>query len=103
MAAERLVSDEIEQFYLSAAEDQRLTYGLGPLEFERNKELIARLLPAGASFVIDVGGGPGIYAEWLAGMGHQVHLIDPVGKHIQQAKKRTAKLKNPFKADLGEA
>jgi ubiquinone/menaquinone biosynthesis C-methylase UbiE len=103
MAAENLVSSEIEQFYSGAAEEKRLTYGLGPLEFERNRELIARFLPGGASFIIDVGGGPGVYAEWLAGMGHNVHLIDPVKKHIQQAQKRAAKLKRPFKAFLGEA
>jgi SAM-dependent methyltransferase len=103
MAADNLVSSEIEQFYSGAAEEKRLTYGLGPLEFERNKELIGRFLPKASSFVIDVGGGPGIYAEWLAGMGQQVHLIDPVSKHIQQAKKRAAKLKRPFKAALGEA
>jgi ubiquinone/menaquinone biosynthesis C-methylase UbiE len=103
MAAENLVSSEIERFYAGAAEDKRLTYGLGPLEFERNKELISRFVPQSPSFIIDVGGGPGMYAEWLSDMGHQVHLIDPVNKHIQQAKKRAAKLKNPFKADLGEA
>ena len=103
MSAEYLVSNEIEQFYTAAAEEKRLTYGLGPLEFERNKELIARFLPAAASFIIDVGGGPGVYAEWFAGMGHSVHLIDPVSKHIQQAKKRAAKLKKPFNAILGEA
>ncbi|HZY36491.1 MAG TPA: class I SAM-dependent methyltransferase [Mucilaginibacter sp.] len=103
MAAENLVSDEIERFYASAAEEKRLTYGLGPLEFERNKELIGRFLPVEASFIIDVGGGPGIYAEWLAGLGHAVHLIDPVAKHIQQAQKRAAKLKKDLKAVLGEA
>ena len=103
MAADNLVSSEIEQFYAGAAEEKRLTYGLGPLELERNQELIARFLPAGLSFIMDVGGGPGVYAEWLAGIGHNVHLIDPVKKHVQQAQKRAAKLKKPFKAALGEA
>jgi ubiquinone/menaquinone biosynthesis C-methylase UbiE len=103
MAADNLVSSEIEQFYTGAAEEKRLTYGLGPLEFERNKELISRFLPKAPSSIIDVGGGPGVYAEWLAGIGHNVHLIDPVKKHIQQAQKRAAKLKTPFKAILGEA
>ncbi len=98
-----LISTEIDRFYSGAAEDKRLTFGLGPLEFERNKELIGRFLPAGGAVIIDVGGGPGVYAEWLAEMGHAVHLVDPVGKHIQQAQKRAAKLKKPFKAILGEA
>ncbi len=103
MDGKQLISDSIDQFYASASEDQRLSYGLGPLEFERNKELISRFLPARNGFIIDVGGGPGVYAEWLSGIGYTVHLIDPVKKHIQQAQKRAAKLKRPFKAALGEA
>jgi len=102
MTKANLISNDIDLFYSGAAEDKRLTYGLGPLEFERNKELIGRYLPAGA-VVIDVGGGPGVYAEWLASLGHTVHLVDPVDKHIKQAQKRAAKLKKPFKAVLGEA
>jgi len=103
MPAKSLISDEIELFYASAAEDKRLTYGLGPLEFERNKELIGRHVPAKTGFILDVGGGPGIYAEWLAGLGHVVTLIDPVSKLVQQAQKRASKLKKSFKAILGEA
>lgn len=103
MDKEKLISENIGRFYASAAEEQRLSYGLGPLEFERNKELISRFLPAGDGFIIDVGGGPGIYAEWLTGKVYTVHLVDPVKRHIQQAQKRAAKLKRPFKAALGEA
>ncbi len=101
--ANNLVSKEIDLFYTGAAEDKRLTYGLGPLEFERNKELIERFLPKSRSVVLDIGGGPGIYSEWLAGLGHDVYLVEPVAKHIQQAQKRAAKLKKPFKTILGEA
>jgi len=103
MSVKRFISESIDQFYASAAEEQRLSYGLGPLEFERNKELISRFLPSKKALIVDVGGGPGIYAEWLAATGHTVHLIDPVKKHIQQAQKRAVKLKKPFKATLGEA
>jgi ubiquinone/menaquinone biosynthesis C-methylase UbiE len=103
MPVNNLISNEIDAFYAGAAEDKRLTYGLGPLEWERNQELIARHLPARGAVILDVGGGPGVYAEWLAGLGHTVHLIDPVQKHIQQAQKRAAKLKKPFNATLGEA
>ncbi|MGZ3929350.1 MAG: class I SAM-dependent methyltransferase, partial [Mucilaginibacter sp.] len=53
--------------------------------------------------IIDVGGGPGIYSEWLASMGHNVYLVDPVEKHIKQANKRSSKAKKPFKSQLGEA
>lgn len=103
MPENNLISSGIDAFYAGAAEDKRLTYGLGPLEFERNQELISRFLPAKGGVIIDVGGGPGVYAEWLAEIGHTVYLVDPVHKHIQQAQKRAAKLKKPFKATLGEA
>ncbi len=102
MAASKFIPSEIEDFYAQTSEESRLELGLGPLEFERNKNLIARFLPK-KGIVVDVGGGPGIYAEWLAGMGHQVYLIDPVDKHIKQASKRSAKSKKPFTSLLGEA
>ena len=98
-----LISKKLETFYTEAAEDERLGYGLGPLEFERNQELISRFLPKKGGIVLDVGGGPGVYAEWLANLGYTVYLVDPVEKHIRQAKKRASKLKKTFKAILGVA
>jgi ubiquinone/menaquinone biosynthesis C-methylase UbiE len=103
MNADRLISTEIENFYTQTSEEARLQLGLGPLEFERNKDLIQRHLPASKGVILDVGGGPGAYAEWLSGLGYTVHLIDPVPKHIRQATKRANNLKKPFKATLGEA
>ncbi|WP_259014359.1 class I SAM-dependent methyltransferase [Emticicia fluvialis] len=102
MSTDRLISSEIEHFYTHTSEEARLQLGLGPLEFERNKELLKRYIP-NAGTIVDVGGGPGAYSEWLAGLGYQVHLIDPVPKHIKQANKKAASLKKPFKAYLGEA
>jgi ubiquinone/menaquinone biosynthesis C-methylase UbiE len=98
----KLISIDIDDFYSSTSEEGRLQLGLGPLEFERNKYLISRYLPK-KGIVVDVGGGPGVYSEWLAGLGHQVYLIDPVEKHIKQANKRSAKAKKSFKSILGEA
>ncbi|MEO6851092.1 MAG: class I SAM-dependent methyltransferase [Mucilaginibacter sp.] len=102
MPPSKLIKPEIEDFYAKTSEEGRLELGLGPLEFERNKDLIQRFLPK-KGIIIDVGGGPGIYAEWLAGLGHGVHLVDPVEKHIKQANKRSAKAKKPFKSILGES
>lgn len=100
--ASQLINPEIDDFYAQTSEEHRLELGLGPLEFERNKELIQRYLPK-KGVIIDVGGGPGIYSEWLAGMGHEVYLVDPVEKHIKQANKRSNKAKKPFNRLLGEA
>ena len=98
----KLINPDIDSFYTATSEEGRLQLGLGPLEFERNKDLIGRFLPKNG-VIADVGGGPGIYAEWLAGVGHEVHLVDPVEKHIKQANKRSKQSKKPFKAILGEA
>lgn len=72
-------------------EDSRLTQGWGPLELARTQELIQRSLPAAPAVVLDVGGGSGVYAAWLAALGYEVLLIDLVPKHIDQAGKRSAK------------
>jgi len=40
--------------------------------------------------VLDVGGGPGFYSCWLARLGYDVHLIDPVSLHLQQARELSA-------------
>jgi ubiquinone/menaquinone biosynthesis C-methylase UbiE len=97
------VDPKVTNFYTQSSEETRLQLGLGPLEFERNKDIISRYLPKLKGVVADVGGGPGHYAEWLSAKGHEVILIDPVPKHIQQAEKRAKKSKHVFKAVLGEA
>ncbi len=57
----------------------------GILEFARSRELILRHLPPPPNVVSDIGGGPGVYACWLAREGYEVHLVDPVPLHLQQA------------------
>ena len=96
-----LISSGINDFYSKISDENRYSGGLGLLELERNKDLIQRHIRSPKSVVIDVGGGTGIYAEWLAGLGHQVHLVDPVQKHIQKASKRAASLKQKFHCHLG--
>ena len=57
----------------------------GRLEMERTKELLSRELPPAPAHILDVGGGPGVYAAWLASLGYLVTLIDPVARHREQA------------------
>ena len=57
----------------------------GRLERERTKELLLRELPPAPAHILDVGGGPGVYAAWLASLGYTVTLIDPVARHREQA------------------
>ena len=98
-----LISKELEDFYNNASEETRLEKGMGIFEFERIKELITEHISTPNATIIDVGGGTGKYAEWLTKNNHDVHLIDPVLKHIKLAKKRANKLKKPFSVAIGEA
>ncbi|TDQ08188.1 class I SAM-dependent methyltransferase [Pedobacter metabolipauper] len=98
-----LIDSKINTFYTQSAEESRLKMGLGPLEFERNKDLISRHLPKPSCTIADVGGGPGHYSVWLAMLGHQVILIDPVRKHIEQAENRSRRSKSAFRCILAEA
>lgn len=91
----------IAEFYARGEEAARLFGGspAGPLELERTRELILRHLPDGVLRILDVGGGPGVYAAWLADLGHQVHVIDPVPLHVEQASSRDGRVT----AEVGDA
>ena len=81
------LSEKILSFYRQTQEANRLTTNTkGQLEFVRTQEIITRYLPAPPAVVLDIGGGSGPYACWLAKTGYEVHLIDPVDLHIKQAK-----------------
>jgi SAM-dependent methyltransferase len=103
MSRSKLVSKQLREFYETSSEEKRLEGGLGTLEFSRNKTLISKYITNPNSIILDIGGGTGKYAKWLAKKGHLVHLIDPIEKHVNRASKRAAKLENPFTAELGEA
>jgi 2-polyprenyl-3-methyl-5-hydroxy-6-metoxy-1,4-benzoquinol methylase len=79
---------EIRAYYERGQEAERLFGGApsGPLELARTQELIQRHLGSEDVKILDVGGGPGIYSEWLAELGHDVRLIDPVPLHVEQAR-----------------
>jgi len=81
-------TENIQAFYADGREQGRLASGIGPLEFARSREIIARHLPPASAVVYDIGGGPGAYSFWLAGLGYQVHLLDLSLLHIRQAQER---------------
>jgi ubiquinone/menaquinone biosynthesis C-methylase UbiE len=85
---------EIREYYEQGREAGRLSgeFPSGPLELARTQELILRNLPAGVLDVLDVGGGPGVYAAWMAQRGHRVRLVDPVQLHLDQARQRQPSL-----------
>jgi 2-polyprenyl-3-methyl-5-hydroxy-6-metoxy-1,4-benzoquinol methylase len=80
------LSDEALIHYRIGQEQERLSRGTGVLEFTRTQEIISRYLPPVPAVIFDIGGGSGVYAYWLAQQGYEVHLIDAVPLHIEQAR-----------------
>ena len=97
------LAPEIRNHYRAFDEAGRLDAGSGPLEFARTREIVLRRLPAGALDVIDVGGGTGVHAAWLARNGHRVELVDPVAEHVTRARDEGARPDTGFTARLGDA
>jgi ubiquinone/menaquinone biosynthesis C-methylase UbiE len=104
-AASAALAPEIVAHYAEGREAGRLGLGHGLLEAERNRELMLRHLPPAPAAVLDVGGGPGAYACWLAALGHAVHLVDPMPLHVAQAREASARqLAHPLASvALGDA
>jgi SAM-dependent methyltransferase len=95
------VDEEIRAYYEeTGVELDRLAKGYSRLEFARTKELLERHLPPVPAAVLDVGGGPGAYADWLASRGYEVRLVDPVPLHVEQAAELAA---DRFTVALGDA
>lgn len=79
-------AEAVIDHYRSEDEATRLTATpQGRLEAARTRELLERLLPPAPATVLDVGGATGVYAGWLASLGHRVHVVDLVPEHVTRA------------------
>ena len=83
MTSPEMPPEILRHYADSFSESDRLGDGV---ERSRTQELILRYIPTAPAVVLDVGGGPGAYAAWLTDLGYEVHLIDPVPLHVEQAK-----------------
>lgn len=79
------MDEEIRAYYEAGLERDRLAQGYSRIELVRTQELLSRHLPAPPAKVLDVGGGPGAYAAWLADGGYEVKLVDATPLHVHQA------------------
>jgi 2-polyprenyl-3-methyl-5-hydroxy-6-metoxy-1,4-benzoquinol methylase len=84
------LDEDIERHYSQGQEQQRLRRDTGDVERLRTADILHRYLPSPPAVICDVGGAAGIYAFPLAEQGYQVHLIDPVALHIEQAQTHSA-------------
>jgi SAM-dependent methyltransferase len=93
----------VRDYYARGREQERLDQGSGRLEFERTKEIISRHLPAPPAVVADIGGGPGRYALWLAGLGYQVVHRDLMDLHVRQLAAAAADAGLGIESAIGDA
>jgi SAM-dependent methyltransferase len=84
----RRVPPEVVAYYTQFREESRLETGSFQIEFERTKQLLERFLPDPPARIVDVGGGAGAYAFWLAGRGYQVDLVDATPRLVEEARRR---------------
>ena len=93
-----------KQRYEHRAEDARLWQpGVGTLVRLRTWDILERMLPPQGR-VLDVGGGPGAHAAWLARRGYRVEMLDPIERHLELARARSAEQPDaPFEVRRGVA
>jgi len=81
-----------------------LVEGGDRLELVRTLELLGRALPPPPACVLDIGGGPGVYAARLARDGYRVRLVDLLPLHVEQARELAESQPDaPFDAEVGDA
>lgn len=90
-------------YYTRGREAARLGEGHGVLELARTCEILERWLPAPPATILDVGGGPGPYAVWLARRGYRVTLIDAVPLHVAEAAEAAVAAGQAITARVGDA
>lgn len=100
MAAQNDAMPDIVAHYQEGREQERLSAGVGQLEYVRTQELLRRFLPASPATVLDIGGGTGVYAFWLASLGYSVHLVDAMPLHIAQAQEIALQPRMPSLASM---
>jgi SAM-dependent methyltransferase len=97
-------TDALIEFYgRDLHEVGRLLRPNSRLEFLRTQELLRARLPPPPAEVVDVGGGSGIHAAWLAEDGYTVTLVDPVPAHVRLARELSAERGLGFTARVGDA
>lgn len=87
---------EVEQYYNKTAQAEGERLDLHRIEFDITRRYMKEYLEPGQT-ILDVGGGPGRYALFLAGQGHKVTLFDLSEACIELARKKAAQKKIEIK------
>jgi ubiquinone/menaquinone biosynthesis C-methylase UbiE len=83
---------EIVEHYEMVDEAERLEQADTQIEKIRTQEILRRYLPPPPAVILDIGGGAGVYAFWLAERGYRVHLVDGSPRHVTQAEAASEKI-----------
>jgi SAM-dependent methyltransferase len=93
----------MHEYYELGQEQARLDGGAGVIERERTKEIVLRHLPSPPCVVADIGGGPGRYSLWLAGLGCTVRHRDVVPLHVEQLMTEVAAAGHDIESRVADA
>lgn len=88
--------DSVRTYYDRFPEEHRLASGVAQIEAARTKQVLGRFLPDPPAVVVDVGGGAGGYAFWLANRGYDVHLVDSSPRLVALAAERNDRAGGPL-------
>lgn len=91
------IDPALNKYYSEGNEKNRLS--THQLERDRTFHLLKKYLPSPPATILDVGGAAGVYAFPLSNQGYQVHLIDPIALHIEQAKAQPCTLASITQGD----
>ena len=98
-----MLDPDIRAHYELGMESPRLAND-SKLEWARTQDLLERYVAPPPATVLDIGGGPGVYAGWLAARGYSLRLLDPVPRHVAEAQALAiSQPQHPFEAALGDA
>jgi SAM-dependent methyltransferase len=97
----RVQFDPVRQYYASFGEREwlRLDSDEGVIEFRVNTHYLDQHLPQSGR-ILDLGGGPGRYSEWLAARGHRGVLTDLSPELLALARERVV---SPLIDEISEA
>jgi ubiquinone/menaquinone biosynthesis C-methylase UbiE len=102
VAEKTSATDDVRSYYAAYGEREanRLDRAEGVVEWVVTTDLLMRHLPE-TGHILDLGGGPGRYTDWLAAAGYRVTLADLTPELLDIARARIGE--NPSKIAIVEA
>lgn len=80
----------VQRFYDRNSAQEWARLNRHPVEFALTQKFILAHAPAAPAAVLDLGGGPGRYALWLAALGYSVTLLDLSKSNLEVAAEQAA-------------